>query len=122
MTEADGTTRARRRGSLVAMGACLAWALASLPAAARQGAAPDWPTEKCNRYKAAYELLLKRQGKAGLGAEFLARHDAFLAANCQSRAEVCARSPEEVALADKLTLMAMNRGMSGTFLPFDCRK
>ncbi|WP_449255395.1 hypothetical protein [Bosea sp. (in: a-proteobacteria)] len=122
MTEADGTTRARRRGSPIAIWACLACVLASLPAAARQDAAPDWPTEKCNRYKAAYERLLSRQGKAGLGPEFLASHDAFLAANCQSRAEVCARSPEEIALADKLTLMAMNRGMSGTFLPFDCRK
>ncbi|MGN6094856.1 MAG: hypothetical protein ACTHP8_01290 [Bosea sp. (in: a-proteobacteria)] len=97
------------------------WLAASAPAIAQQTAPPDWPTEKCNRYKAAYELILKRQGKAGLGPEFLASHDAFLASNCQARAEVCARSPEEIDLANKLTLMAMNRGMSGTFLPFYCR-
>lgn len=92
-----------------------------LPALAQQGRAPDWPTEKCNRYRTAYEQALNRQGKTGLGPDFLASHDAFLAANCQSRAEVCARSKEEVALANTLTLMAMNRGMSGTFLPFYCR-
>ena len=88
---------------------------------AQQGRAPDWPTEKCNRYRTAYEQALNRQGKSGLSPDFLASHDAFLAANCQARAEVCARSKEEVALANTLTLMAMNRGMSGTFLPFYCR-
>lgn len=90
-------------------------------AVAQQGPAPDWPTEKCNRYKKAYEQALNRQGKQGLGPEFLASHDAFLAANCQSRAEVCARSKQELDLANKLVLMAMNSGMSGTFLPFYCR-
>lgn len=108
---------ARRDAILV----CLASIAASAPALAQQPASPDWPTEKCNRYRAAYELILNRQGKTGLSPEFLASHDASLAANCQSRAEVCARSPEEIALANKLTLMAMNRGMSGTFLPFYCR-
>ena len=44
------------------------WLAASAPAIAQQPAPPDWPTEKCNRYKAAYELILKRQGKAGLVA------------------------------------------------------
>ena len=90
-------------------------------ALAQQGSAPDWPTEKCNRYKRAYEQALNRQGRQGLGSEFLTSHDAFLASNCQARAEVCARSKEELALANRLVLMAMNSGMSGTFLPFDCR-
>jgi hypothetical protein len=115
-------TTTARRALLGTICACAGWALASASACAQQGDPPDWPTEKCNRYKEAYALLLKRQGKAGLGPEFLASHDAFLASNCQARPEVCARSPEEIALADKLTLMAMNRGMSGTFLPFYCRR
>jgi hypothetical protein len=81
----------------------------------------DWPTEKCNRYRKAYDQSLARLGKKGLGAEFLASHDAFLASNCQARAEVCARSKEELELANRLVVMAMNSGMSSTFLPFNCR-
>ncbi|MCA0421140.1 MAG: hypothetical protein LCH80_20810 [Proteobacteria bacterium] len=97
-------------------------ALASVAALAQQPPAPDWPTEKCNRYKKAYEQALNQQGKKGIGPEFLASHDAFLAANCQAPAEVCARSKEELDLANRLVLMAMNSGMSGTFLPFTCRR
>ncbi|MGX1742408.1 hypothetical protein ACWIEX_12715 [Bosea sp. NPDC055353] len=81
----------------------------------------DWPTEKCNRYRKAYDQSLARLGKKGLGPDFLASHDAFLASNCQARAEVCARSKEELELANRLVVMAMNSGMSSTFLPFNCR-
>jgi len=90
-------------------------------ALAQQNGSTDWPTEKCNRYRKAYDQSIARLGKKGLGADFLASHDAFLASNCQARAEVCARSREELELANRLVLMAMNSGMSGTFLPFTCR-
>ena len=96
--------------------------LASAAALAQQGSGADWPTEKCNRYRKAYDQSIAYLGKKGLSAEFLASHDAFLAANCQARAEVCARSKEELELANRLVLMAMNSGMSGTFLPFTCRR
>lgn len=95
--------------------------LASAAATAQQSGSTDWPTEKCNRYKKAYDQSIARLGKKGLGAEFLASHDAFLASNCQARAEVCARSKEELDLANRLVVMAMNSGMSSTFLPFNCR-
>ena len=81
----------------------------------------DWPTEKCERYKAAFTQAVAKQGRAGLGQEFLASHDAFIASNCQARADVCARSKEELELANTLVVMAMNRGMASTFLPFYCR-
>ena len=88
---------------------------------AQQSGGTDWPTEKCNRYRKAYDQSIARLGKKGLGQEFLASHDAFLASNCQARAEVCARSKEELDLANRLVVMAMNSGMSSTFLPFTCR-
>ncbi|CAH1678197.1 exported hypothetical protein [Hyphomicrobiales bacterium] len=115
-------TAAQARRPLLRAATVLAFALLGNGfATAQQGPAPDWPTEKCNRYKKAYEQALNRQGKQGLSPEFLASHDAFLAANCQARAEVCARSKQELDLANTLVLMAMNSGMSGTFLPFYCR-
>ena len=101
--------------------AAVAILLAGSGALAQERPAPDWPTEKCNRYRKAYEKALARQGRQGLGADFLASHDAFLASNCQARADVCARSKQELDLANRLVLMAMNSGMSGTFLPFYCR-
>lgn len=96
-------------------------AFGSTMAAAQQSSGTDWPTEKCNRYRKAYDQSIAHLGKKGLSAEFLASHDAFLASNCQARAEVCARTKEELELANRLVLMAMNSGMSGTFLPFTCR-
>lgn len=95
--------------------------ICSTTAFAQQTSTTDWPTEKCNRYRKAYDQSIGRLGKTGLGPEFLASHDAFLASNCQARAEVCARSKEELDLANRLVLMAMNSGMSSTFLPFNCR-
>lgn len=88
---------------------------------AKPQAGRDWPTEKCERYKAAFSQALARQGRQGLGPEFLARHDAFIASNCTAQADVCARSKEELELANTLVILSMNRGMASTFLPFYCR-
>lgn len=116
------STATQARHPLLRVVAALAFfGTGSTFATAQQSPATDWPTEKCNRYKKAYEQILNRQGKEGLSPEFLASHDAFLASNCQARAEVCARSKQELDIANKLVLMAMNSGMSGTFLPFYCR-
>lgn len=109
--------RIRRAGLLGALAV-----IGSATAFAQQGSTTDWPTEKCNRYRKAYDQSVARLGKKGLGAEFLASHDAFLASNCQARAEVCARSKEELDLANRLVVLAMNNGMSSTFLPFNCRR
>lgn len=117
-----GTTRMRLQLRVGGAGLLAGMVILGGTAAfAQQGGGTDWPTEKCNRYRKAYDQSIARLGRKGLGAEFLASHDAFLAANCQARAEVCARSKEELELANRLVLMAMNSGMSGTFLPFNCR-
>ena len=103
----------------LALFAAIAAAEAQSPGKPQSGR--DWPTEKCERYKAAFTQAVIRQGRQGLGAEFIASHDAFIASNCQARADVCARSKEEMALANTLVVMAMNQGMASTFLPFYCR-
>ncbi len=82
--------------------------------------AQDWPAEKCRRYALAWEGATQRLGTAGLSDGFLTAHAAFIASGCRDRA-VCPRSPAEIAMADTMTLLALNAGMSGTFLPFICR-
>lgn len=82
----------------------------------------DWPTVKCNRYKQAYSEAIRRVTTRGIGPEFIARHDAFLASNCTAQADVCPRSKEELNLANTLVILGMNQGMASTFLPFACRK
>lgn len=95
---------------------------AALPALAQDGAAPSWPEVKCARYKKAWTEVLARRGSRGLGPEFLARHEAFLASGCTTKADVCPRSAEELELANVMVVAAMNAGTASTFPPFACRK
>jgi len=81
----------------------------------------DWPAEKCRRYSHAWRDALIRTGAKGLGEDFLSAHSAFIAAGCVGPREVCPRSPEELEMANTMTVLALNAGMSGTFLPFACR-
>lgn len=78
------------------------------------------PDARCPRYAAAWSEALGRFGRDGLGADFVARHEAFLASGCRTGRDVCPRSPEEVRIADALTVSAMNAGRASTFLPFAC--
>lgn len=81
-----------------------------------------WTEEKCVRYRAAWEGLLASRGRAGLGHDFVERHDAFVAGGCTGEANVCPRSPQEFDAANRLVALAMNAGMSATFLPFSCKR
>jgi hypothetical protein len=82
----------------------------------------SWPEVKCARYKAAWAEALARRGMRGLGAEFLDRHEAFLASGCTTKGDVCPRSTEELELANIMVVAAMNAGTASTFPPFACRK
>lgn len=82
----------------------------------------NWSEVKCNRYRNAWSDALTRRGSKGLGQDFLARHEAFLASGCTARADVCPRSPEELELANIMVLLAMNAGTASTFPPFSCRR
>ena len=95
--------------------------LAALAAPTRAAEPDGWVAEKCARYKAAWEQGLARMGKQDLSAAFLERHAAFLASGCTAKADVCARSDREIALANAMIVMAMNAGMASTFPPFYCR-
>lgn len=92
---------------------CGAWAQDAAP--------PDWPAVKCERYRKVWTDVMARRGNAGLGTAFLERHEAFIASGCTSRADVCPRTPQELQVANLLSLGAMNAGMTGSFLPFACR-
>ena len=80
----------------------------------------DWATKKCRLCREAYEKLLHR-GLEGIGPAFLDGHEAFFAANCQSKAAICPRSTQEFDFANTLVIVSMNHGMASTFVPFACR-
>ena len=83
---------------------------------------PDnWPEVKCQRYRAAYGEAIARLGTRGMRPEFLEKHSAFMAGGCTAKADICPVSKEELELANRLVMLGMNRGMSGTFFPFACR-
>jgi len=87
--------------------------------AAQAQPARGWTEEKCRRYAAAWEEALPRFGEPGRG--FRAAHEAFLASGCRGPRATCPRSAAELALADAMTVAAVNAGIAGSFLPFACR-
>jgi hypothetical protein len=104
-----------RRWLAAALVACVA-----APAAAQAPPTRAWTAEKCSRYAQSWSEALSRFGREGLSDDFVARHDAFLASGCQAR-DVCPRSPRELAMADIMTIAAMNAGTASSFVPFICR-
>lgn len=81
-----------------------------------------WPQEKCFRYTKAWSDVLTRWGTEGLGTEFLNSHNAFIEGGCVAKANVCPRSDRELELANVLSIAAINASITGSFLPFACRK
>jgi hypothetical protein len=121
----NAETPMRREGLLPAALAtllALSPARAVTPPAAQEGRAQSWSEVKCERYRKAWTEALARRGTQGLGPDFIARHEAFLATGCTAKADVCPRSAEELDLANVLTILAMNAGTASTFLPFACRR
>ena len=113
----------RHKALPLALAASLGPLMASgvLPSLAQGNRAQSWTEVKCARYQKAWTEALTRRGTQGLGPDFLARHEAFLASGCTARGDVCPRSAEELSLANALTVLAMNAGTASTFLPFACR-
>lgn len=100
--------------------ALLCTGLSAPPAAAQEP--KSWAQTKCERYAAAWSALMGRRGKAGLGADFLARHDAFIASGCTSPPDVCPRTAAELDVANAMVVAAMNAGAASTFPPFRCAR
>lgn len=96
--------------------------LAIVAARAEDAASPSWAEVKCIRYGKAWGEAIARQGSKGLGRDFLANHEAFLASGCTERPEVCPRSAEELDLANMMVVAAMNAGTASTFPPFRCNR
>ena len=77
---------------------------------------------RCAHYDKAWRDIVAKRGTAGLSAEFVARHDAFIANGCSQKPDVCPRSAAELEIANIMTIVAMNDGTASTFLPFGCPK
>lgn len=82
----------------------------------------NWPQVKCERWRSAYGEALERIGRKGLGPEFIAGNEAFIASGCQNPPDVCPRSGEELNFANVMVMAGMNAGVSSTFMPYACRK
>jgi hypothetical protein len=80
-----------------------------------------WNAEKCRAYAEAWDSALLSRGTEGLGEAFLRGNEAFIASGCEAGRNICPDGPDETALADALTIAAMNMGAASTFPPFACR-
>lgn len=84
--------------------------------------AETWPEKKCRLYENVWNAVAEARSLEGVSRSFLENHAAFLASGCSAHRHVCPASETERALSDRLTLMAVSEGMSGTFLPFSCSR
>ncbi|WP_276714755.1 hypothetical protein [Pseudooceanicola nitratireducens] len=84
------------------------------------GLADDWSDRKCALYQSAFDHAVAALGQDGLRPGFLEENDAFIANGCAGPEKVCARTDQEIALANMLTVMTMSEGMASTFVPFSC--
>lgn len=82
--------------------------------------AQTWAERKCALYDRAFADALRLWGDDGISPEFLDGNAAFIAQGCTERGRICPASPQERALADRLTLVTMNEGMASSFVPFAC--
>ena len=85
-----------------------------------QSIGADWTAQKCMLYQAVVQEALKIQGDEGLGHDFLAQNEAFIAGGCTDQQSLCPVSDQEIAFADVLTVLTMNEGMASTFVPLGC--
>jgi hypothetical protein len=80
-----------------------------------------WGAEKCAAYAQAWDEVLLGIGPEGLGSAFLRGNETFIASGCREGRDICPDGEKEIAVADMLTIAAMNMGAASTFLPFGCR-
>lgn len=107
------------RRSAVVAGLVLCLGAGAVTASAQSAAPQDWTARKCDLYGRAWQHVSAGGDLTGVGPDFSAAHDDFLASGCTRRA-VCPRTAREISLADLLSLMAVAEGMAGSFLPFTC--
>jgi hypothetical protein len=79
-----------------------------------------WPQEKCFRFARDWNEALRRFGRDGLSAEFVAGNAAFIRSGCVASGRICPGTAKDRTLVDVLAIRVVNEGMSTTFLPFAC--
>lgn len=80
-----------------------------------------WQIEKCEIYRKSWERALDFFGTDNVNYDFIAQNENFVASGCTAPSNVCAKSTQELEIADALTIAMLNAGAASTFLPFRCR-
>ncbi|MDU9002301.1 hypothetical protein [Sedimentitalea todarodis] len=88
--------------------------------AGQDAVADNWTRQKCDLYSAAWQDVQASFDTSVVSEEFLEKHQNFITLGCPADMRVCAVSPEEIELANLLTILSMNEGMASTFVPFGC--
>ena len=79
-----------------------------------------WQLAKCGFYEDTWRDMLAHFGPDAMSVEFIDQNERFIAGHCLDRVAVCPKSETELAVANALTLGAMNGKAASTFLPFAC--
>lgn len=98
----------------------LLYALWTGGAISQSAGTDDWTRQKCELYGAAWQDVQASHDMAGVSDGFLEKHRNFIALGCPEDTRICVVSPEDIELANLLTVLSMNEGMASTFVPFGC--
>ena len=88
--------------------------------ATAQKTGSDWTEKKCTLYQQFRDQTQAPLKQDDLGAEFLQNEAAFVASGCTARSYVCPISAAELKYANTMSLLMMNAGATGSFLPYAC--
>lgn len=80
-----------------------------------------WTEEKRARHGQAWIEVPRRQGTDGPSVPFLAAHGARRSPRGAVGVPACSTAPADALMADLMTVLALNAGMSGTVFPVICR-
>ncbi|GEM_PF-1184387 len=99
--------------SFVALCACLI-------TAETMASSLNWQQQKCQIYETFWQKALDQSRTGEISHDFATQNADFIASGCTQRNNICPKSDQEKKIADALSLVMINAGASGTFLPFSC--
>lgn len=82
----------------------------------------SWRETKCALYQTHRDELRSKVPANTFSAAFDQQEAAFVASGCTERVYACPHSKAELDYANLMSVVMMNEGTTGSFLPFGCQE
>ena len=82
----------------------------------------NWRATKCALYQTHRDDIRAQMPANATSTAFDDQEDEFVASGCTARAYVCPQNRAELEYANLMSVVMMNEGATGSFLPFACKE